>query len=99
MAGMRSSDWRSVAGVYTPAFVERSLTTKRPDKFRRVSPEFILRPSLSVGSPIHQSGYLTGVSPEFILRPSLSVRRVGRERRKAHARVAGVYTPAFVERS
>ena len=64
---------------------------------RRVSPEFILRPSLSDGASALVHCACSLVSPEFILRPSLS----GHHRRRRHARaagVAGVYTPAFVER-
>ena len=85
----------SVAGVYAPAFVERggfrTLTAST-----RVSPEFMLRPSLSV-SNAHREATINGVSPEFMLRPSLSVlwclRSVARR-----PRVAGVYAPAFVKR-
>ena len=66
---------RRVAGVYTPAFVER--WSRLPRCWR---------------SPAH-------VSPEFILRPSLSERVLMAPSRATSARVAGVYTPAFVERA
>ena len=61
----------SVAGVYTPAFVERSQSETLPRMRRAVSPEFILRPSLS-GERGQDGGEYPDVSPEFILRPSLS---------------------------
>ena len=60
-----------------------------------MSPEFILRPSLSAAAPGHRRPPHHRVSPEFILRPSLSALRSP----PPPARVAGVYTPAFVERS
>ena len=41
----------------------------------------------------------TAVSPEFILRPSLSAPAPTERPTTATAGVAGVYTPAFVERS
>ena len=110
-----------VAGVQTPAFVERcgdwSVTTAtevvspefrlRPSLSgpgfhvrtirRLVSPEFRLRPSLSAVLPVVLGDGRTVVSPEFRLRPSLS----GDEREHRElpgGGVAGVQTPAFVER-
>ena len=65
---------RRVAGVYAPAFVERRRMP--PSSERRVlavSPEFMLRPSLS-GAHRNKPDHLADkVSPEFMLRPSLSV--------------------------
>ena len=112
----------SVAGVQTPAFVERrsSGPGHRRTRFvspefrlrpslseysgacdsraaRRVSPEFRLRPSLSDRARAQPRGHLYPVSPEFRLRPSLSARPAP-ARPAAPARVAGVQTPAFVER-
>ena len=64
-----------------------------------MSPEFILRPSLS-GAACVRLGLAPGpVSPEFILRPSLSVAGQHPTYGGGRGRVAGVYTPAFVERS
>ena len=62
-----------------------------------VSPEFILRPSLSGHAPI-RAPPSPSVSPEFILRPSLSALLRLRCVRGNRTGVAGVYTPAFVER-
>ena len=134
-----------VAGVQTPAFVERIRHCKALLYAARVSPEFRLRPSLSVAPSPGGRGALRPVSPEFRLRPSLSaarpfVRRGGHvvspefrlrpslsvcdevlelgdrqvspefrlrpslsdgdggDGRGAVVRVAGVQTPAFVER-
>ena len=87
----------SVAGVYTPAFVERIKASSNPGDLVLVSPEFILRPSLSVCPEQGSHGLGYEVSPEFILRPSLSdvtTKLV----HVASGGVAGVYTPAFVER-
>ena len=109
-----------VAGVQTPAFVERPGDAPGSRSARGVSPEFRLRPSLSdcrarstwtsppvspefrlrpsLSDPqqtvVHDRG---NVSPEFRLRPSLSVRRVVHRAAVAEG-VAGVQTPAFVER-
>ena len=87
-----------VAGVYTPAFVERRGHGPQPRQPPLVSPEFILRPSLSAEDPISPPLWLGAVSPEFILRPSLSARRGVRDVGAQGGGVAGVYTPAFVER-
>ena len=90
-----------VAGVQAPAFVERSpigaLSLWNKD---RVSPEFRLRPSLSV---LHADATLeceaSSVSPEFRLRPSLSASRGAMILGQAPSGgVAGVQAPAFVER-
>ena len=65
-----------VAGVYTPAFVERRIGDRGKRSVDRVSPEFILRPSLSdvaQATTAVRTGRLR-VSPEFILRPSLSAK-------------------------
>ena len=62
-----------------------------------MSPEFILRPSLSEGRGAAGRGAGDEVSPEFILRPSLSVDEL-LDAPVVVGGVAGVYTPAFVER-
>ena len=62
-----------VAGVYTPAFVERAACSLAGKAAGQVSPEFILRPSLSVQYVKQLVVAILRVSPEFILRPSLSV--------------------------
>ena len=65
---------RRVAGVYTPAFVERWMPARPYRLPAAVSPEFILRPSLSaVIESLLPPPSPRLVSPEFILRPSLSV--------------------------
>ena len=85
-----------VAGVQTPAFVERLSSMGLSWSCVGVSPGFRLRPSLSGGR--HGSGPGPGhVSPGFRLRPSLSV-RPARRGSIGGAGVAGVQTPAFVER-
>ena len=99
--GASSSQCRSrpgVAGAYAPAFVER--TGRQPTRWSpaaAVSPELMLRPSLS--DPFRGAGQCPqpGVSPELMLRPSLSVRRDASHLAR-QARVAGAYAPAFVER-
>ena len=62
---------RGVAGAYAPAFVERSGVTLRSVPPGVVSPELMLRPSLSDGGDM---GVVEtpDVSPELMLRPSLS---------------------------
>ena len=62
-----------------------------------VSPELMLRPSLSVHLNLPVDLNPAKVSPELMLRPSLSGdrRRVGGG---DVGRVAGAYAPAFVER-
>ena len=60
---------RSVAGVQTPAFVERSTRASSRTNRAKVSPEFRLRPSLS-GPHRGRDGRAGPVSPEFRLRPS-----------------------------
>ena len=113
---------RRVAGVQTPAFVERRWRAVSSPAPGGVSPEFRLRPSLSGDRQYRRRRPATGVSPEFRLRPSLSAAArlrllrqrlvspefrlrpslsggtVGAEDRQED-RVAGVQTPAFVERS
>ena len=63
---------RRVAGVQTPAFVERAPAHGWTGRQRAVSPGFRLRPSLS-GHDGHDVHVLPEVSPGFRLRPSLSV--------------------------
>ena len=86
----------SVAGVYAPAFVERAIAD-RASSARPVSPEFMLRPSLSGPEVPRRLRWTDGVSPEFMLRPSLSA-SLERAVPRAVRGVAGVYAPAFVER-
>ena len=62
-----------------------------------VSPGFRLRPSLSVPTKALMLWVLEGVSPGFRLRPSLSGLPAV-DSRSGVPRVAGVSTPAFVER-
>ena len=62
-----------------------------------MSPEFMLRPSLSACESTEDPGPGRGVLPEFMLRPSLSV-AVANGLSRQRAGVAGVYAPAFVER-
>ena len=62
-----------VAGVQTPAFVERSSRPTRVVHRHGVSPGFRLRPSLSAVMARHRDAD-GGVSPGFRLRPSLSDR-------------------------
>ena len=88
-----------VAGVQTPAFVERSPPTPGPRPARSVSPGFRLRPSLSAVDPAILGQQIALVSPGFRLRPSLSAAVVARPRGDARGGVAGVQTPAFVERA
>ena len=64
-----------------------------------MSPEFMLRPSLSVRRWCRRLLLLRRVSPEFMLRPSLSGLQSGVGARPGAAGVAGVYAPAFVERA
>ena len=77
--GARRNGGRSVAGVYAPAFVERRRTRADPlGSTWAVSPEFMLRPSLSVLRCGRRAGAGLDVSPEFMLRPSLSAGSTGR---------------------
>ena len=57
-----------------------------------------LRPSLSVRRRLYDRSAFKHVSPGLTLRPSLSG-RAGQDACPAHARVAGVDAPAFVERT
>ena len=70
---MRGLGRACVAGVQTPAFVEHCPQGVWASYCHMVSPEFRLRPSLSV--PNHQWDGMgeERVLPEFRLRPSLSV--------------------------
>ena len=88
---------RGVAGVQTPAFVERFSAPTTVSRAMRVSPEFRLRPSLSVHDGLCDRERDPGVAgvqtPAFVERPtrmSLAILTA--------SRVAGVQTPAFVER-
>ena len=86
-----------VAGIQTPAFVERQwIELTRGLAGGRVAgvqtPAFVERPSSFDAGGAHRP-----VSPGFRLRPSLSVQYVC-SRWLAVCRVAGVQTPAFVER-
>ena len=63
----------------------------------KVSPGFRLRPSLSDRTAFGWPAWILPVSPGFRLRPSLSARS-GARGSSAAPRVAGVQTPAFVER-
>ena len=63
-----------VAGVQTPAFVERFGGAAGPSHAQDVSPEFRLRPSLSGRARRRALRPHVPVSPEFRLRPSLSER-------------------------
>ena len=90
--------------IVSPGFILRpSLSERRPlpQATRRyaVSPGFILRPSLSVRKRRRGATAVPRVSPGFILRPSLSDYLAGGMGNTVGACVAGVYTPAFVERS
>ena len=98
-----SDDDSGVAGVQTPAFVERIRAGRRPVIDRSgtsvagvQTPAFVER-----GRPAVMHGRAEEhVSPEFRLRPSLSVLagRRGGAHGLAIEGVAGVQTPAFVER-
>ena len=92
--------WRmaGVAGVQTPAFVERS--PSRPFRGRYPAgvagvqtPAFVER-ARAIAFRIA----ILGVSPEFRLRPSLSEECEARLWKRIEEGVAGVQTPAFVER-
>ena len=61
-----------VAGVQTPAFVERGPGARSAAETARVSPGFRLRPSLSAPSSSTRRIGRAPVSPGFRLRPSLS---------------------------
>ena len=63
-----------------------------------VSPELMLRPSLSGLGDGHGGPRCRGVSPELMLRPSLSEQRHAQLLRERDSGVAGAYAPAFVER-
>ena len=86
-----------VAGVYTPAFVERLQFLLTNPAYMPVSLGFIPQPLLSEVLHLELIPDVRDVSLGFIPQPLLSVlchlpliRKVGC--------VAGVYTPAFVER-
>ena len=85
-----------VAGAYAPAFVERPSCPGAPRPPRPVSPELMLRPSLSGLGRHWRRREGLHVSPELMLRPSLSARRLGPM--PFAPSVAGAYAPAFVER-
>ena len=90
-----------VAGVQTPAFVERSWylwVNAVGAQFGSVAgvqtPAFVERGTQSLSGTAVRG---RAVSPEFRLRPSLSARTLHQGLGEG-ARVAGVQTPAFVER-
>ena len=90
---------RRVAGVYAPAFVERDTAAVTPAARRtRVSPEFMLRPSLSAetaAAAVVRHRSVAGVyAPAFVERST----RAETSGYVAPRSVAGVYAPAFVER-
>ena len=103
---------RSVAGVYAPAFVERAPSHEYRRHHLEVSPEFMLRPSLSASEDApagdRRRRRVAGVyAPAFVERAAAGAyRHVSPEfmlrpsfRCTEHRqRVAGVYAPAFVER-
>ena len=87
-----------VAGVYTPAFVERARSSGHPAR-TAVRVAGVYTPAFVERTPAARRGrHPAPVSPEFILRPSLSEPAGAVPRRPVPERVAGVYTPAFVER-
>ena len=87
-----------VAGAYAPAFVERADMEETMTDRDRVSPELMLRPSLSVLCLRCRLRVEQRVSPELMLRPSLSVDQVAAFPYQGSGCVAGAYAPAFVER-
>ena len=92
------SDVASVAGAYAPAFVERSRRRRGLRRAGQVSPELMLRPSLSVcqlrrGRPDRRRGVAGAYAPAFVERRSRAA-----VPRRASPSVAGAYAPAFVER-
>ena len=95
--GERRADPDGVAGVQTPAFVERCDRTIDHSSPARVAgvqtPAFVERSGRWC-----TSGASRGVSPGFRLRPSLSGLGDGGGR-AGDPGVAGVQTPAFVERT
>ena len=63
----------SVAGAYAPAFVERGQIAQAGRRWpSQVSPELMLRPSLSAPRGGVIEDLVAQVSPELMLRPSLS---------------------------
>ena len=86
-----------VAGVDSPAFVERRPRLPRTSRCARVSPGLTPRPSLSVD--VARRGHRAEdlVSPGLTPRPSLSVASCVNHDPDL-GRVAGVDSPAFVER-
>ena len=87
-----------VAGAYAPAFVERARRWATALLRPSVSPELMLRPSLSDAVRPGIRGGAAVVSPELMFRPSLSARQPGLARLRSLG-VAGAYAPAFVERT
>ena len=95
----RRWDWPRIAGVITPAFVERPGRPVEVERAGRASPGSSPRPSLSVrrggvGRAVPQLA-----SPGSSPRPSLSDWRLGGGRTLTATGIAGVITPAFVERA
>ena len=89
--------YTGVAGVQTPAFVERRILGSTVTVRIPVSPEFRLRPSLSEatrGRGACDAGRVAGVqTPAFVERMP-----VPKTIKTEEQGVAGVQTPAFVER-
>ena len=86
-----------VAGVDSPAFVERRAPSTATSRARAVSPGLTPRPSLSVLKVDGIRRRLVVVSPGLTPRPSLSAPEPAQESGSAEG-VAGVDSPAFVER-
>ena len=92
--------------VQTPAFVERRNRARRRTCATRTcgrrsdAVNIVADPRRAAREHPGAEMHMLGVSPEFRLRPSLSAaRRSGPTRTGVQSRVAGVQTPAFVERS
>ena len=97
---VRSHPPAGVAGVYAPAFVERGESRCPPRRTPSgvagvYAPAFVER----YGIAFNPGPHCDPVSPEFMLRPSLSAGGRARGRENRFRGVAGVYAPAFVERT
>ena len=90
---------RSVAGVYTPAFVERTASRSSPLTTRAsvagvYTPAFVERCTFRMAAPRVGSTCVAGVyTPAFVERGWTCSRRLD-----TCGSVAGAYAPAFVER-
>ena len=79
-----------VAGAYAPAFVERPPNRRTArSAAAKVSPELMLRPSLSGAHFANRRKHRPVVSPELMLRPSLSRLPPPRGRVRGPARARG----------